>query len=319
MELISKEFNQKTGIQNDLNLIDPESDMTNSSEIISEIFRHDVPLQKYTSFRTGGAAEIFVEPLGAIELKRVLQFCKAEQKKIFVFGKGTNLLVGDNGVKGVVIHLGGMNFKNVERDGRCVLAGAGVNLPKLIRTVALSGLGGLEALAGIPGTVGGAVMMNAGGKYGDISDTIRSLTTMTFDGTITKYMRGDVEFEYRGCSLSEQIVIEVEFQLNESKIEIVLEKMDKIYHEKQESQPLGTFNAGSIFKNTSQYKAAELIDKANLKGLKVGGAVVSEKHANFIVNTGNATSTDILELIEIIKEAIKKKYSVSLEEEIHIW
>ena len=293
--------------------------MINSPEIISEIFRYNVPLQKYTSFRTGGSAEIFVEPLGVLELKRVLQFCKDEQKKVFIFGKGTNLLVGDNGVDGVVIHLGGINFKNVERDGRYVVSGAGVNLPKLIRTVALSGFGGLEALAGIPGTVGGAVMMNAGGKYGDISDTIRSLTTMAFDGTIIKYTREDVGFEYRGCNLSEQIVIEVEFELNESKIEVVLEKMDEIYNEKQESQPLGTFNAGSIFKNTSQYKAAELIDKANLKGLKVGGAVVSEKHANFIVNTGSATSTDILELIKIIKEAIKEKYDVSLEEEIHIW
>ena len=293
--------------------------MINSPEIISEIFRYDVPLQKYTSFRTGGSAEIFVEPLGALELKRVLQFCKDEQKKVYVFGKGTNLLVDDNGVDGVVIHLGGINFKNVERDGRNVVAGAGVNLPKLLRTVALSGFGGLEALAGIPGTVGGAVMMNAGGKYGDISDTINSLTTMTLDGDIIKYTREDVGFKYRGCNLSGQIVTEVEFTLNESKIEVVLEKMDEIYNEKQESQPLGTFNAGSIFKNTSQYKAAELIDKANLKGLKVGGAVVSEKHANFIVNTGSATSADILELIKIIKETIMEKYNVSLEEEIHIW
>ena len=293
--------------------------MIKNPEIISEIFRHNVPLQKYTSFRTGGSAEIFVEPLGALELQRVLQFCKDEQKKIYIFGKGTNLLVGDNGVKGVVIHLGGINFKNVERDGRYVLCGAGVNLSQLIRTVALSGFGGLEALAGIPGTVGGAVMMNAGGKYGDISDTIRSLTTMTLDGTIVKYMREEVDFEYRRCNLSGQIVIEVEFQLNESKIEVVLEKMDEIYNEKQESQPLGTFNAGSIFKNTTEYKAAELIDKANLKGVKVGGAVVSEKHANFIVNTGSATSTDVLELIKIIKETIKEKYNVSLEEEIHIW
>ena len=293
--------------------------MINSSEIISEMFRYDVPLQKYTSFRTGGAAEIFVEPLGTSELKKVLQFCKDEQKKVFIFGKGTNLLVGDNGVKGVVIHLGGINFKNVERDGRYVLSGAGVSLSKLIRTVALSGFGGLEVLAGIPGTVGGAVMMNAGGKYGVISDTISSLTTMTFDGSIIKHMRGDVEFEYRGCNLSKQIVIEVEFHLNESKIEVALEKMDEIYTEKQETQPLGTLNAGSVFKNTPQYKAAELIDKANLKGLKVGGAIVSEKHANFIVNTGNATSTDILELIKIIKKTIKQKYNVSLEEEIHIW
>tara|TARA_B100001964_G_scaffold84397_1_gene95231 strand:+ start:3990 stop:4871 length:882 start_codon:yes stop_codon:yes gene_type:complete len=293
--------------------------MINSPKIISEIFRYDVPLKKYTSFRTGGSAEIFVEPLGSLELKRVLQFCKDEQKKVYIFGKGTNLLVGDNGVKGVVIHLGGINFKNVERDGRYVLCGAGVNLPKLLRTVALSGFGGLEVLAGIPGTVGGAVMMNAGGKYGDISDTISSLTTMTLDGDIIKYMREDVEFEYRRCNLSGQIVTEVEFQLNESKIEVVLEKMDEIYNEKQEKQPLGTFNAGSVFKNTSKYKAAELIDKADLKGSKVGGAVVSEKHANFIVNAENATSADILELLRIIKETIKEKYNVSLEEEIHIW
>ncbi len=293
--------------------------MISSPEIINEIFRYDVPLQKYTSFRTGGSAEIFVEPLGTSELKKVLQFCKDEQKKIFIFGKGTNLLINDDGVKGVVIHLGGVNFQNVERHDRNVLSGAGVSLSKLIRTVALYGLGGLEVLAGIPGTVGGAVMMNAGGKYGDISDTISSITTMTFDGRTIKHTRGDVEFAYRGCNISKQIVIEVEFRLKESKTEVVLEKMDEIYKEKKEKQPLGTFNAGSIFKNTPQYKAAELIDKANLKGLKVGGAIISKKHANFIVNTGNATSTDILELIKIIKESVKKKYNVSLEEEIHIW
>ncbi len=293
--------------------------MISSPEIIDEIFRYDVPLQRYTSFRTGGAAEIFVEPRNTSELKKVLQFCKDEQKKVFVFGKGTNLLVNDNGVKGVVIHLGGVDFKEIEINGRHVLSGAGVGLPKLIRKTALSGLEGLEGLVGIPGTVGGAVMMNAGGKYGDISDTIDSLTTMTFDGKITKHSRDDVEFAYRGCNLSRQIVVNVEFTLKESKIEVVLEKMDEIYKEKKEKQPLSTFNAGSIFKNTQYFKAAELIDKANLKGQKVGGAVVSGKHANFIVNTGNATSADILELIKIIKETIKKKYNVSLEQEIQIW
>ncbi|MGR3174819.1 MAG: UDP-N-acetylmuramate dehydrogenase [Candidatus Scalindua sp.] len=293
--------------------------MISSPEIIEEIFKYDVPLQRYTSFRTGGAAEIFVEPGNTAELKKVLQFCKDEQKKVFIFGKGTNLLVNDNGVKGVVIHLGGVDFKRIERNGRYVSSGAGVNLPQFIRKTALWGLGGLEVLAGIPGSVGGAVMMNAGGKYGDISDTISSLTTMTFDGKITNLNRKDVEFAYRECNLSKQIVVNVEFTLKESKIEVVLEKMDEIYKEKKEKQPLSTFNAGSIFKNTQHFKAAELIDKANLKGQKVGGAVVSEKHANFIVNTGNATSADILELIKIIKETIKKKYNVSLEQEIQIW
>ncbi len=293
--------------------------MISSPEIIDEIFRYDVHLQRYTSFRTGGAAEIFVEPRNTAELKKVLQFCKDEQKKVFIFGKGTNLLVNDNGVKGVVIHLGGVDFKRIERNGRYVSSGAGVNLPQLIRKTALWGLGGLEVLVGIPGTVGGAVMMNAGGKYGDISDTISSLTTMTFDGKITNLNRKDVEFTYRECNLSKQIVVNVEFTLKESKIEVVLERMNEIYKEKKEKQPLSTFNAGSIFKNSHHFKAAELIEKANLKGQKVGGAVVSKKHANFIVNTGNATSADILELIKIIKETIKKKYNVLLEQEIHIW
>lgn len=293
--------------------------MISSPEIIDEIFRYDVPLQRYTSFRTGGAAEIFVEPGNMSELKKVLQFCKDEQKKVFIFGKGTNLLVNDNGVKGVVIHLGGVEFKKIERNGRYVSSGAGVNLPQLIRKTALWGLGGLEVLVGIPGTVGGAVMMNAGGKYGDISDTISSLATMTFDGKSTNLNRKDVEFAYRECSLNKQIVVQVEFALKESRKEELLEKMEEIYKEKKEKQPLSTFNAGSIFKNSHHFKAAELIDKANLKGQKVGGAVVSKKHANFIVNTGNATSADILELIKKIKETIKKKYNVSLEQEIQIW
>ena len=293
--------------------------MISSPEIIDEIFRYNVPLQRYTSFRTGGTAEIFVEPGDMSELKKVLQFCKDERKKVFIFGNGTNLLVNDNGVKGVVIRLGGVNFRKIERNEKFVSAGAGVYLPQLIRKTALCGLGGLEVLVGIPGTVGGAVMMNAGGKYGDISETISSLTTMTFDGKITKHNREDVEFAYRGCNLSKQVVVKVEFALKESRKEEVLEKMSKIYKEKKEKQPLSTFSAGSIFKNTQHYKAAELIEKANLKGQKVGGAIVSEKHANFIVNTGNATSADILELIKIIKETIKKKYNVSLEQEIQIW
>ncbi len=293
--------------------------MISSPETIEEIFRYDVPLQRYTSFRTGGLAEIFVEPVNTLELKRVLQFCNEEKKEIFVFGKGTNILVNDNGVKGVVIHLGGVDFKKVERNGRYVSSGAGVNLPKLIRKTASWGLEGLEVLVGIPGTVGGAVMMNAGGKCGDISEMINTLTTMTFDGKITNYNCEDVEFAYRKCNLSEQIVIKVEFALKKSKKEEVLKKMGKIYKEKKERQPLLAFSAGCVFKNTHHFKAAELIDKANLKGRKVGGAIVSRKHANFIINAGNATSADVLKLIEIIRETIKMKYDISLEQEIQIW
>ncbi len=293
--------------------------MIKSTEIIDNIFKYDVPLQRYTSFKTGGVAEIFAEPGNISELRKVLQFCENEQKRIFIFGNGSNILVDDKGVQGVLIHLGGVDFKEVKRDGKYIFSKAGVKLPRLIRKSASWGLGGLEVLAGIPGTVGGAVKMNAGGKYGDISETISSVTTMTFDGEIKNISRKDIEFTYRGCNLNRQIVIEVEFLLKESGKEEILERMDEIYKGKKRKQPLSTFSAGCIFKNTPHFKAGELIEKAGLKGKKVGGAIVSKKHANFIVNTENATSDDILKLIEIIKETIRKKYNISLETEIQIW
>ncbi len=292
--------------------------MISSPETIEGIFRYDVSLDKYTSFRTGGPAEIFVEPVDTLELKKVLRFCKEEQKKIFVFGKGSNILVNDNGIKGVVVHLGSVSFRKVERKGIYVSTGAGVILPSLVKRTSSWGLEGLEVLVGIPGTVGGAVMMNAGGKYGNISETINSLTTMTFDGKITSYNRKDLEFSYRKCNLDEQIVLKVEFMLKESNKEEVLRKMGDIYKEKVERQPLLANSAGCIFKNADNFKAAELIDKADLKGRKIGDAVVSRKHANFIINNGKATSTNIIELIKIIRETVKVKYNVSLELEIQI-
>lgn len=292
--------------------------MIKSTEIIDSIFRYDVSMQRYTSFKTGGTAEIFAEPRNIYELRKVLKFCKDEQKRILILGNGSNILVNDNGIQGVVIHLGG-NFKEIKRDGKSIFSKAAVKLPRLIRKTALWGFGGLEVLTGIPGTVGGATRMNAGGKYGCISEMINSVTTMTFDGEIKNINCKDIEFTYRGCILNKQIIIGVEFHLKESTREKILGRIDEILKEKKRKQPLSTLNAGCIFKNTPYFKAAELIENAGLKGKKVGGAIVSQKHSNFIVNTGNATSTDILKLIKIIKETIKKKYDVQLEAEIQIW
>ncbi len=293
--------------------------MITSTEIKDDICKYGVSLRNYTSFKTGGVAEIFTEPRNISELKKVLQFCRNEQKKVFILGNGSNILVNDNGIQGVVIYLGGVNFRQVKRNGKYVCSEAGISLYELIRKTSLWGLGGLEVLVGIPGTVGGAVIMNAGGKYGSINETISSVTTMTLNCEIKRYNRKDIDFTYRGCDLNRQIIIEVKFLLKESGEEEILEKMDQIYKEKKIRQPLATLNAGCIFKNTHSFKAAELIEKAGLKGKKVGGAVVSQKHANFIVNVESATSNDILELIKIIKNTIKKKYNILLETEIQIW
>ncbi|GJQ57291.1 MAG: UDP-N-acetylenolpyruvoylglucosamine reductase [Candidatus Scalindua sp.] len=283
------------------------------------IFQYDISLRKYTSFKTGGIAEIFVEPKSVSELREVLRFCMREQKKIFVLGNGTNILIQDDGVKGVVISMGGACFKEIKRYGMYVSSGAGVSLVELMRRVATWGLGGLSSLAGIPGSVGGAVMMNAGGKYGSISETIHSVTTVSFHGEIKKFSRKEIDFPYRGCSLREEIVLEVELLLRESHKERTFKEMNTIYREKREKQPFGTLNAGCIFKNPQGFKAAELIDKAGLKGVKVGGAIVSEKHANFIINSEGATSNDILDLIKMIQNSVLEKYNVMLETELHFW
>lgn len=282
------------------------------------IFKHNVPLQKYTSFKTGGVARSFAEPKNIAELINVIKFFKNEHK-IYILGNGSNILVKDGGIRGAVVRLAGDEFTKIERNGNFVFAGAGVSLPKLVKRTALCGLGGMEVLAGIPGTIGGAVMMNAGGNYGSICDVIYSVTTMTFDGEIIDYSRDKIDFAYRGCSLSKQVITKVVFELKESNTEKVLKKINEIYEEKKEKQPLATYNAGCIFKNPLPRKAAELIDKAGLKGTNVGDAIVSKKHANFIINKGNATSSEILELIEIIKRTIKEKFDVSLETEIQIW
>ncbi|MCP5005685.1 MAG: UDP-N-acetylmuramate dehydrogenase [Planctomycetes bacterium] len=294
-------------------------DMITSTKTGDSLFQHDVSLREYTSFKTGGVADIFAEPESISELMEVLQFCRREQKKIFVLGNGSNLLVNDDVVEGVVIYLGGVCFKQVERNGMRVRSGAGVNLGVLMRKVAMWGLGGLSGLAGIPGTVGGAVVMNAGGKHGSISENIISVTTVTFHGELRRLKRKDIGFQYRGCTLCDEIVIEVELLLTKSEKEKTLEETNAIYIEKRERQPLGTLNAGCIFKNPQGFKAAELIDSAGLKGVKVGGAIVSPKHANFIINNDGATSKDILELIKIIKSTVMKKYNVILETELRIW
>lgn len=293
--------------------------MIGNTEIIDGIFKYNVPLKNYTSFKVGGVAEVFAEPGNISELREVLKFCKDEKKNIFVLGNGSNVLVGDGGVRGVVIHVGGVGFKNVKREGNYVYSQAGVNLSYLVREAALWGLGGLEVLVGIPGTVGGAVIMNAGGKYGAISETLKCVTVMDFDGEIKKYDCKDIEFTYRGCNLNNQIIVEVGFMLKESKKEMIFERMDKMFSEKKERQPLSTFNAGCIFKNTKDYKAAELIEKAGLKGASVGGAMVSDRHSNFIINTGCASSDDIQDLMDMVKETVKERFDVTLTPEIQMW
>lgn len=288
-------------------------------EALSRIIRYKQPLRSYTSFGVGGPAEVFAEPITRAELQGVLDFGKGQDLDIFTLGRGSNILVGDKGVSGLVVHLPDKSFNRVERRGSEMVAEAGVSLPLLIQKAADQGLGGLEVLVGIPGSLGGAVAMNAGGRYGAIEPLVKGVTTIGYDSEFHYYKRGDMSFGYRSSSLSDEIILEVELELSKDDKAAIRKRMEGIHQEKSRTQPLSSRSAGCVFKNPEGCSAGALIDRSGLKGTQVGGAAVSTKHANFIINRGSATAAHILELIHNIREEVKKRFGVLLELEIKIW
>ena len=279
-------------------------------------------MARHTSFRIGGPAKIFCEPEGVEELAEALRHFEEAGERVYILGAGSNLLVRDEGVAGAVISLReGAEFRDVKMYGGYVRAGAGAALPKVVRMAAQAGLSGMEALVGIPGTMGGAARMNAGGRHGNIGPLVQSALVMRPDGvSVERLPRERLVFEYRHSSLVGLIVLEVELALTKDRPEAVSEKTHAIYEEKKRAQPLWEPSAGCVFKNPSdKVSAGMLIDKAGLKGTAVGGAVVSEKHANFIVNRGGATASDVLRLIEVIRDRVRKEHNVTLELEVEVW
>ncbi len=262
---------------------------------------------------------MFAEPTNREELQEVLDYGKSQGLGIFVLGKGSNILVRDSIVEGLVVHIPTGAFNRLERKGEQVWAEAGVSLPRLIHRTSEWGLKGLEALVGIPGSVGGAVAMNAGGKHGTIGRWIEEVSTIGYDGALHHYKRGEVDFQYRSAGLGEQIVLEAGLKLEKGSVEEIRQRMREIYEEKKRTQPLCSKSAGCVFKNPPGQSAGALIDQSGLKGFKVGGAMVSRKHANFIINWGSATAGQILELIYRVREEVKRQFGVWLELEIKVW
>ncbi|MBI2559856.1 MAG: UDP-N-acetylmuramate dehydrogenase [Planctomycetes bacterium] len=285
----------------------------------NELIKRNEPLSRYTTFGIGGTAEIFAEPRNSAELKEFIEFGRDSRLPINVIGKGSNVLVNDSGVRGIVIYLARNGFKRVKRENSSIIAGAGVSLPLLVNKSVGWGLGGLEVLTGIPGTVGGAVASNAGGKYGTISECIMSVTTIDIDGRTHQYNREDIDFGYRKNCFLNQIIIEAMLKLKECNRVALLKRSREILQEKNLRQPLSAKSAGCVFKNPEGYCAGALIEQAGLKGQRVGGAIVSEKHANFIINTGNATAVNVLELVDAIKGDVLRKFNILLELEIQVW
>jgi len=288
-------------------------------KIPAEKVKIDEPMKNHTSFRIGGPADILVIPSSTEELKAVLQICMKNEIVPYIIGNGTNLLVLDNGIRGVVIKISS-NFNYVEFKGSKVITHAGVLLSALSRLAMEQSLTGLEFAGGIPGTVGGAVCMNAGAYGGEMKDIVTRVEVMDLHGNIKVLTNEEMNFGYRRSILQNGnlIATKVELQLKEGNYREIQDRMNVLNFLRKKKQPLFVPSAGSTFKRPNGYYAGELIEKAGLKGLRIRDAQVSELHAGFIVNVGNATARDVLELISEIQRRIKEKYGVELVPEVKI-
>lgn len=281
-----------------------------------DIVRYNVPMSEYTSFHIGGPAEVFITPRNLSQLSDVYRLCRKKKIPMRILGKGTNLLVNDRGVPGVVLKL---EWLGVERKGNQVTVSSAYPLARLVQDSAKMGLSGLESLVGIPGSVGGAVVMNAGGKYGQMADIVKSVRVIAKDGRIETVNRNRIRFAYRWSSLKGRLVGQVTLKLKPAKSPAVRSRIRAILSEKKQTQPLADWSAGCVFTNPARYSAGALIDKSGLKGVRSGGAMVSLRHANFVVNTGRAKAADVKRLIDIIRKTVYNKFKVNLRLEIEIW
>jgi UDP-N-acetylmuramate dehydrogenase len=282
-------------------------------------------MARHTSFKIGGPADVWVQPHDAKELKKLVVTARRAKMPFFVIGGGTNLLVKDDGFRGIVAHLSSPYFKKVSVSGDRVRVGAGVNVSALVRLCCEKGLGGIDSLIGIPGTVGGAIRMNAGGWnspiYKNIGDLVASLKVMDSDGSIKMMKKGDLKFAYRYSNLDHSIILEAVLQLYKDDKAALRSRCSQFLKIKRQKQALDVPSAGCVFKNPpdSQFTCGQMIDTLGLKGKRMGGAEISEKHANFIVNrTGKASCKDVMSLIEFIQGRVKESYHVPLELEIKV-
>ena len=279
------------------------------------------PLGPLTTFGIGGPAEYFIRPRTEDELREVLARCDKHGIEVRPLGRGSNVLVRDEGVPGAVVQLDDEGFGAIALDGELLRAGAAAALAKVVAAAARQHLSGVECLVGIPSTVGGAVRMNAGGAYGDIGQTVERIKVMDARGEVFYRDRDDLAFGYRSSNIAARFVLQVELRLVPDTEKVIRDRMKKIWIAKKNSQPMSAASAGCVFKNPRGLAAGLLIEQAGLKGLTSGGAMVSRKHANFIVIKGKAKAraADVLELIEQIRKAVKERFDVYLELEIQVW
>lgn len=284
-----------------------------------EHIKRDEPMREHTSFRIGGPADIMVLPEGTQQVIDTISICKDNGCPYYIMGNGTNLLVRDKGYRGVIVKTS-TNMNKYRIEGKRVYGQSGVLLSTLSKIIALEGLEGFEYASGIPGTLGGAVTMNAGAYGGEIKDSIEWARVLDSDGQIIIYTKAQLELGYRTSVVQRKdlIVLDCELKFENGNREAIWGKIDEYTRRRKLKQPLSVPSAGSTFKRPEGYYAGKLIEDAGLRGAKIGDAQVSSLHCGFIVNVGNATAEDIIALIDYIKEQVMEKFNVALQPEVKV-
>lgn len=277
----------------------------------------DEPMKNHTTFRIGGPAQMFITPESVGQIQDIVALCRQESCPMYIIGNGSNLLVSDDGVQGVVVSLYN-KFSQYSIDGETITVQAGMSLIKLAVIAANEGLGGMEFASGIPGSVGGAVYMNAGAYGGQMADIVTEVTVIDEDNNIKVLSNKELEFGYRTSYVAKNnlIVVSVRLKLAKGDESAIKARMAELSEQRKLKQPLEYPSAGSTFKRPEGYYAGKLISDAGLKGYSVGGAQVSEKHAGFVINTGNATASDVIALTDYVKQRVYEENGVELELEV---
>ncbi len=285
----------------------------------SDITKIDEPLAPLTWLKVGGPAQLFLEPRNTEELVEVVKAVAEEELPVKILGGGSNILVSDQGFSGVVIKLSGEEFSGITVSDHIVRAGGAALLSNTISSSVGAGLAGLENLVGIPGTIGGAIRGNSGGRHGDIGQFVKSVDVLTATGERFTRSGDELSFDYRTSSINELVVLSAELEMTPDDPDEISKRMRQIWIVKKAAQPFSFQSAGCIFKNPRGLSAGALIEQAGLKGTKVGSAEVSDRHANFIVTHENAKADDVIHLIDVIKSRVHEVHGVDLETEIQIW
>ena len=287
--------------------------------IPKENIKLNEPMSKHTSFKTGGIAEYYIKAEDIKQIKNVVKYARENNIPLHIIGNGSNILVSDKGVKGIILKISLEKIEiKLEDEDVIVNVGAGVKIMALAQKLLQQSITGFEELSGIPGTIGGAIKMNAGAYGKEMKDIVISTLYMDDEGNILELTNEEQEFSYRHSTFFENnyIILETKLHFKKGNSNEIKEKMDKCLIQRNEKQPTEFPSAGSTFKRGKDYITAKLIDDCGLKGYSIGGAQVSEKHAGFIINKGNATSQDIFNLIIYVKQEVFKKFKIKIKEEI---